>query len=183
MSTLTTTRSLRDRMSKICSVLRDFDVTNNTRQFLYAMYRTRNRHCQTCSPIKRSGVCGPTCTLLSPMHHSPDPIDPVWLSNAQTDNQVFQHIVLDMQKHCHTASSQHVRKWEKAAEELRRCALSRLELGSEHNWSYLEPVMSHEGFYVGWTFETAWKRDTPKKRKRVKEESVERGRSKRICRT
>jgi hypothetical protein len=52
MSTPNTTRTLRDRMSKICSVLRDFDVTNNTRQFLYAMYRTRNRHCETCSPMK-----------------------------------------------------------------------------------------------------------------------------------
>jgi hypothetical protein len=54
---------------------------------------------------------------------------------------------------------------------------------AEHNWSYLEPVMPHEGFHIGWTFEIAWKRETPKKRKRAKEEIVERRRSKRICRT
>ena len=169
---------LEDRINRIQLVLKDFQVTDDTRLFLYNIHRNNGSYCLSCSPARTPGACGPTCSLLSPCADGPEDIDYVWLGNIKSDHRLYRQLVADMQRYGHDAAEHRVVGWEKATEDLRQWALNLSEVHAERGWPFAKVCRPTIDLDMNWSFEKAWRKGkqqdnvaTTIQRKNLKRES------------
>jgi hypothetical protein len=107
----------------------DLQTDMDTRRFLLNHSNRSGRYCQSCSPLRQVGKCGPACALLRPEHRSGTffSIPETWRREARSLLREHKAVVADMDRFGYNIGKTELDQWEGLAKEMRRNGMSNVE--------------------------------------------------------